>query len=272
VVHSDALDRRKTKKLANVMEQDCAELTKLKTEQEKISYACEPDAQAAISRLPRGKFHRLVAEVGEKIRYARGKPKGDGTRKIAAITYHLCIEVSRDESAIARAKHKAGCFVLLSNALSEGPNATSSRDLLFTYKDQGYVERNFGFLKDTVIVNSLFLKSPERIEALGLILVLSLLVWRLMERTMRLSLKETGSTIMGWDKRQTSRPTSFMMTTYFPSAPVIQTTEGRMLGKPLKPVQLSYLNILGLSPTIFVDPRAGFVPTANPLTIPGPSG
>ena len=51
VVHSDALDRRKTKKLANVMEQDCAELTKIKTQQEKISYACVPDAEAAISTL-----------------------------------------------------------------------------------------------------------------------------------------------------------------------------------------------------------------------------
>ncbi|MCX5862621.1 MAG: hypothetical protein NTW27_10960, partial [Deltaproteobacteria bacterium] len=81
-----------------------------------------------------------------------------------------------------------------------------------------------------------------------------------------------GSTITGWDKRQTSRPTSFMMTTYFPSAPVIQTTGGRMLGKPLKPIQLSYLAILGLSPSIFVDPRAGFVPPVTPFTIPGPSG
>lgn len=272
VVHSDALDRRKTKKLAKAMEQDCAELTRIKTEQEKISYACVPDAQAAISRLPQGKFHRLVAEVREKIRYAKGKPKADGTRKIAAIMYHLCIEVSRDESAIARAQHKTGCFVLLTNALSEESDEISSRDLLFAYKDQGYVERNFGFLKDDVIVNSLFLKSPERIEALGLILVLSLLVWRLMERTMRLSLKETGNTITGWDNRQTSRPTTFMMTTYFPSVPVIQTPEGRMLGKPLNPIQLSYLAILGLSPTIFVDPRAGFVPSESRLTIPGPSG
>jgi hypothetical protein len=53
---------------------------------------------------------------------------------------------------------------------------------------------------------------------------------------------------------------------------VIQTTEGRMLGKPLKPIQLSYLAILGLSPAIFLDPRAGFVPSENRLTIPGPSG
>jgi hypothetical protein len=62
-------------------------------------------------------------------------------------------------------------------------------------------------------VNALFLKSPKRIEALGLILVLALMVWRLMERTIRMSLRESGSKVTGWDKKPTSRPTSFMMTT-----------------------------------------------------------
>jgi hypothetical protein len=33
-----------------------------------------------------------------------------------------------------------------------------------------------------VIVNSIFLKKPKRIEVLGLILVIALLIWRLMER------------------------------------------------------------------------------------------
>ena len=162
--------------------------------------------------------------------------------------------------------------MLLSDTLSDGPDAVTSRDLLFAYKDQGDVQRNFGSPKDTVIVNSLFLKPPERIEALGLMLVLSLLVWRLIERTMRLSLKQRGSTITGWEKRQTSRPTPFMMTTYFPSVPVIQTSRGRMLGKAPNPIQLNYPAILRLSPAIFVDPGAGFIYEPAPLVTPGPSG
>jgi hypothetical protein len=40
--------------------------------------------------------------------------------------------------------------------------------MLVAYADQHLVERNFGFLKDDMIVNSLFLKTPKRIEALGL--------------------------------------------------------------------------------------------------------
>lgn len=258
VVHSDALDKRKIKKLDRAIHDDLTQLADIQADQKKISYACLPDAQAALVRLPRGKFHRFVGEIREEIRYARGRPRAQGPRKIAGITYRLVLEIERDEAAIRQAQEKAGCFVLISNTLRDEPGAEDSRQLLSTYKDQGYVERNFGFLKDEVIVNSLFLKSPERIEALGLVLVLSLLVWRLMERTMRLSLKQTGSTILGWDKKQTSRPTSFMMTTYFPSVLVLQTPKGRILGRPLNPVQLQYLAILKVSPAIFLDPDAGF--------------
>jgi transposase len=259
IVHSDAHDKRKTKKLDKAIKEDITELLKIKAAQEKINYQCLPDAQAAVARLPKGKFHGFVAQVNQEIRYGKGRPKGQRPRKIAATTYSLILEIHRDEAAIAHVRQKAGCFVLISNTLRDEPEAEDSRQLLSTYKDQGYVERNFGFLKDDAIVNSLFLKSPGRIEALGLILVLSLLVWRLMERTMRLSLKQTGSKILGWDKRQTSRPTSFMMTTYFMSVLVIQTPKGRMLGRPLNPIQSDYLAILQLPAAIFLDPSAGFI-------------
>ena len=62
------------------------------------------------------------------------------------------------------------------------------------------MEQNFAFLKDPVIVNSLFLKKPERIEALGLVLLLALLLWRLVERTLRVHVETTGNPLMGWDK------------------------------------------------------------------------
>jgi len=64
--------------------------------------------------------------------------------------------------------------------------------LLEAYKGQSGVENNFRFLKDPLIVNDLFLKKPERIEALGLIFLLSLLVWNLMERSMRKHVEKTG--------------------------------------------------------------------------------
>jgi transposase len=254
VIHSDAYDERRVKKLERTLERDRVEMERVASEQEKIEYACAPDAQAAVLRLPEGRFHELVGQVEEKPVYATGRPKADGTRKIQRITYRLKVSLRPREQAIARARKEAGCFVLITNEPEESSGGLSSKELHRAYHDQHSVEQNFGFLKDPVIVNALFLKSPRRIEALGLILVLALMIWRLMERTMRVSLKENDSKVVGWNNRQTSRPTSFMMTTKFVSVIVIRTDERRFLAEPLDPVQERYLQILGLSTAVFTDP------------------
>jgi len=139
-----------------------------------------------------------------------------------------------------------------------------SKELLRAYHDQHSVEQKFGFLKDPVIVDALFLKTPRRIEALGLILVLALMIWRLMERTMRVSLKGSGTTVTGWNKRTTSRPTAFMITTKFPSVIVLRTAERRFLCEPLDSIQRGFLSILGLSQEVFTDPEALPIPQVGP--------
>jgi transposase len=256
VVHSDALDKKSVKKLDRELEQDKVDLTKLKAEHEKISYACLPDAQRALLRLPRGKLHCVVGEVYEVPHYPKGRPKAHEVRTPSRIDYRLALRLEPDEEAISRLQLEAGCFVLLTNIPEDGPRGMTSYDLLATYKSQDMVERNFGFLKDEAIVNSLFLKTPARIEALGLILVLSLMVWRLMERSMRLSLQDSGTTVEGWDKKATSRPTSLMITTMFLSMVVIRTREKRFLANGLSTVQRKYLEILGVSYRVFIEPCA----------------
>ncbi len=81
--------------------------------------------------------------------------------------------------------------------------------------------------------------------------VLALLIWRLMERTMRLNLRTTQSTITGWEKRQTSRPTSLMLTTKFVGIFVLASSLQRRLARPLNPLQLRYLELLDLTQTPF---------------------
>lgn len=88
---------------------------------------------------------------------------------------------------------EAGCFVLLTNVPTTGDLAHSARDILTVYKDHHGTEQNDGFLKDPVLVKSLFLKKPERLEALGLVFLLALLIWRLMERAMRTYVDTTST-------------------------------------------------------------------------------
>ena len=59
--------------------------------------------------------------------------------------------------------------------------------LLREYKGQTSVEQRFHFLKDPAFVDAVFLKKPERIEALGYVMLLALLVFRGIERRVRQS-------------------------------------------------------------------------------------
>lgn len=254
VVHSDAFDERRQKKVDKRIVNEREELSKLKKGLEKIEYACLPDAEAAMKRISPAQFHQLTIAIQPRPQYHKGRPRADGTRKLKSMKYRLNIAIEPNQEALDRLRQEAGCFVLISNTLAEGTDSVSCRELLNIYKDQHMVERNFGFLKDPVFVNALFLKSPRRIEALGLVLVLALMIWRLMERTMRLNLRATDSTITGWEKRQTSRPTSLMLTTKFVGIFVLVSSAQRRLAQPLNPTQVRYLEILELTPEIFLNP------------------
>jgi len=166
-------------------------------------------------------------------------------------TWHERAEV------IARKLQETGCFVLLTKVPPTGAMAHSAREVLQAYKEQHGVEQNFAFLKDPVIVNSLFLKKPERIEALGLILLLALLLWRLVERALRGHVETPGSTLTGWDKKETQKPTAFMRMTQFAAVLVITVGNQRQLAHPLATVQQQYLLALGIPPTYFTAPQSG---------------
>jgi transposase len=165
--------------------------------------------------------------------YGQGRPSPDKPRTIKAMRYRLKTTISPQTEHIARLEEEAGCFVLLTNVPTAGDLAHSAREILTVYKDQHGTEQNYGFLKDPVIVKSLFLQQPERIEALGLILLLALLLWRVMERAMRTYIDTTSTPLTGWDKKATERPTSFMRVTKFAGVIVLQLGDHRQLARPL---------------------------------------
>ena len=200
-------------------------------------------------------YHRLQYDIREVAKYPRGRPAKGKPRTPIGYEYFLDVNIEEYTDAITPLRLEAGCFVLLTNLSGnkeqgQWPAAT----LLALYKNQSGIEQNFGFLKDPVIVNSIFLKKPNRIEVLGLILVIALLIWRLMERCMRQYLERTKSEISGWKNRPTKRPTSFMMTTKFLSILVAKSGNQRQLVRPLKPVQLAFVQAMGVNPEVFVKP------------------
>src|SRR2546423_10940546 len=132
---------------------------------------------------------------------------------------------------MARLAEEAGGFVLRTNVPTAGDLAQSASEILPVDKDQHGTEQNYGLLQDPVIGHSLFVQKPERIEALGLILLLALRLWRLLERTMRTSVDTTSTPLPGWDKQATERPTSFMRVTKFAGVIVLHLGDHRQLAR-----------------------------------------
>jgi transposase len=256
VIHSSAQDKRRQQRLAREIQASYRTLHTATRSGEQQEYFCRADAEAAAAKLRAvpAAYHRVDVTVEERPVYGRGRPSPHKPRPIKAMRYRLKTAISTQSERIARLEEEAGCFVLLTNVPTAGELAHSARDILTGYKDQHGTEQNYGFLKDPVIVNSLFLKKPARIEALGLILLLALLLWRVMERAMRTHVATTNTPLPGWDKKATERPTAFMMVTKFAGVIVFKLGDHRQLACPLSVVQQQYLRALDVPATCFTLP------------------
>jgi|APHig6443718053_1056840.scaffolds.fasta_scaffold36624_1 transposase len=260
VVHSSAHDRRRLKRLEREVEASRTEIVQMAKEAGKQTFFCHPDAEAAAaqSRTLSTACHLLDVWVEERPRFGPGRPKKGAPRVPVAIDYVLRTRIAEKPEAIAKRRQMAGCFVLLSNVPADGAGAYSAERILRTYKEQHGIEKNFGFLKDDRIVNALFLKRPERIEALGLILLISLLIWRLIERVMRTELEAHQATLPGWDNKPTARPTAYMVTWKFKGVLLLCVGGQRQLAKPLTDTQMAFLCALQVPSSCFTQyPRDG---------------
>jgi len=248
VVHSDAHDRRRQKRIDNAIKKDSETLKAEVTALSRKEFFCLPDAQTAAAALKDGDFHRICCSFESRPAYGRGRPCKNGNRRVLGMRHRVVVTVSENTAAVEKLREKAGCFVLLTSVPVEEKKGL---EILRIYKEQDGIERNFGFLKDPLVANDVFLKKPHRIEAMGLVLVLSLLLWRLMERTMRRKIKKEDIMLQGWNNRDTVKPTSFMMASKF--SPVFVGVKGdrRFLFTPLDQVQLAYLSALEVHPAVF---------------------
>jgi transposase len=228
-------------------------------------YFCEKDAQSAVQTMSRMEtsLHTLKASFREIVVNKRGRPPKQGPRATET-KYDLIWEVLTRDDRLQDLRERAGCFTLLTNVPSLGEEALDARALLRTYKGQYGIESDFGFLKDPLVVNDLFLKTPSRIDALGMILIIALLVWRLMERQMRLYLANEGTKLPGWDNKPTDRPTTFMVSTVFGGIMVARMKGGESaLLSPLSQRQILFLTALGLDERVFLDKSVVCIPDSR---------
>jgi transposase len=82
-------------------------------------------------------------------------------------------------------------------------------ELLEAYQGQQHVERGFRFLKSPeFLAASLYLKKPERIMALLMVMTVCLLVYAALEHRIRRALHEQGATCPNQKGKRIQTPTA----------------------------------------------------------------
>ena len=134
----------------------------------KQAFACENDAQQAWKQAMKGKPSWLIATftMKEQGQYQqRGRPKKE-TEPDQTIWY-VVPKLEVDQQEVMVLARKKAAFIVATNILDD--QRLSHEQVIWTYKEQGGVERGFRFLKDPFfLASSVFVKKPERVIALPL--------------------------------------------------------------------------------------------------------
>lgn len=108
------------------------------------------------------------------------------------VMWWISVDYRRD------AERSVECFVLATNDLDD--SRLSSSEVLSTSNSQHSVERRFHFLRSLeLLVSLLFLKEPERTEALLMLMTLCLLVYAAIYQRIRHKLKRQSRFFSGYE-------------------------------------------------------------------------
>jgi transposase len=261
VVESTQLAEQEEAALDRKLEQERATFDRGLRQAAKKAYACAADATAALEGLTRRlAYHRPHVEVAREVvpakRARAGRPRADETAPTTE-TFRLVERepLARDEEAVEALRFHLRHFVLVTDHLDRErwPDAR----LLAEYRHQHLIEGVTGFrwLKNVATVAPVFLHTPHRIAALGLVLVLALMVRNYLQFTLRRRLKETGSTVPDRLGKPTASPTAETALLAFAAVTVVQLFVGEQrVGRQLtglNPHVATVLTMLHLDERVF---------------------
>ncbi|NHB98506.1 IS1634 family transposase [Photorhabdus stackebrandtii] len=209
----------------------------------KKAFACKEDALHALRDFESVcQFLAVDApEAKEIVTYqGRGRP---AKAQRAQIHYQLSGRAYSQLDKAADARLQVGMFILATNDMDE--EALDMETLLANYKAQQKVERGFRFLKSPEFLTaSLYLKKPERIEALLMVMTCSLMVYAALEHKIRSGLKQNAAFYPDMKNRQTQSPTARWVFLTFEGINTFEFQEHRRV-TGIQPYQSDLLKILG---------------------------
>src|SRR5215471_15499953 len=193
-------------------------------------FACAADAEAAIADYEgrgqgrRGRpphpwryhalHYRVEAVRVPKKRTRRGRPpKTEGPQ--VEVRYRLVVH----REALVPAEDTYGWTVL---ATTVQPEVCTDTEILQAYQEQHItVEPGFRWIKNPAAISPVWLEKPERIAALAMLTVVGLLVYAVIQRQVRLSLRDHDRQVPG-KKGPTATPTAAVVFALFTPVMLVQ--------------------------------------------------
>ena len=171
VVESQARKKSDLEKLDKNLQKDAEKAQSLVKSLSKKKYENRTEIKAVLKcEQKKLKYHLLTLNNFSKTR----------DKKTKKTIYKATISLELNRGKIEDEKKKAGRFILATNILE---NLNPSQ-IIAAYKGQQYSENGFRFLKDPLFfADSVFLKNPSRIEAMAMLMGLSLLVYTRLSKT-----------------------------------------------------------------------------------------
>ena len=173
----------------------------------KQRFACQQDAEQALSDWESAQRYTSISDkrvICQAVFEKSGRPKVN--QQPDSHYYQLAGALYSDLEKKALSEAQKGLFILASNDCSD---KLTMEKMLEIYKSQQSVEKGFRFLKSPdFLTSALYLKKPERIEALLMIMTCCLMVYAALEHKIRRQLKTCSRYFPDLKYKPTQHPTA----------------------------------------------------------------
>ena len=161
---------------------------------QKEMFHCEADAAQALSDFTKkhsSPLIRLKTRIEERLEVGSFKKPGrprKGEQPPTRQGFCVLAVIEEDPTAAQKQIRDESCFVLVHS----GSKPKTAKEILGIYKGQMVAEKRFPFLKDDAMCDVFFVKNTKRLEALGYVMMLALLLWCVWEARVRRNLAASG--------------------------------------------------------------------------------
>lgn len=206
LVRSEQAQKRERHTLDKRMQKQAEQSRKSFKKLCQLEFACETDAHQALEQW---RDKQVVCDVNASVHqvavYAgAGRPAKDQApeRHYYVITGALFVPLAIRQAMLK----ELGLFIIATNHID---NTLTMDKVLSTYKSQQAVEKGFRFLKSPdFLTSSFYLKKPERIEALLMVMTTCLMVYAALEHKIRAELVAQDKTFPNMKYKPYQKPTA----------------------------------------------------------------